>query len=155
VSPSIDVELRRPTARFAGLALLLGALAVTAMCLPINVDNVPPQFRMLPVETRRWLILVVPWAVLLIAAALGAVAIRVARSTSFRIVVENGLLRFPLRTGRTTELRLSDVASIGCNAAGDHLVILAKSNRYLLPWYVMPPGKSPREVAQEISTALR
>jgi hypothetical protein len=113
------------------------------------------MFRTLPPETRRLLIVVVPWIVLLIAVVLGVLAVRIARSTSFRIVAEDGVLRFPLRTGTAKALRLSNVVSIDCNAAGDHLVILTKDHRYLLPWYFMPQRKSPRQLAKEIAEAVR
>jgi len=154
VSPLLDIPLRPPTARYGVLAFLLGALAIAVMCLPITIENVPPQFRALPAETRRFLIVVVPWMVLLIAVVLGAVAVRIARSAAFRVVVEEDLLRFPLRTGGAKVLQLRDVVAIECNAAGDHMVILTKGHRYLLPWYVMPRGKSPGQVAEEVAGAV-
>ena len=89
MSPSIDMELRRPTARFGGLALLLGGLGVAVLFIPGTIENLPPQLRTLPEATQRLLLVVLPWAVLLIAAVLGGLAVRVASSISFRIVVDD------------------------------------------------------------------
>jgi hypothetical protein len=92
--------------------------------------------------------------VLLGGVVLGAVAVRVARSTAFRIVVEENELRFPLRTGGAKVIALRDGVSIECNTAGDHMVILAKGERFLLPWYVMPRGRAPREIVADVAGAV-
>ena len=142
--------------RFAVVAVCVGALGVAALsCLPVTPANLPPPLRALPESAQLLVLVVLPWVVLLIAAFLGATAVRGrADPARYRIVVAEGQLRFPLWSGAAKVVPVSGVVSIGVNAGGDHVVILTQGERYLLPWYVLPKGKTLQGLAAEVGAAV-
>jgi hypothetical protein len=51
-------------------------------------------------------------------------------------------------------LSWSDIRSVACNPAGDHLVFATSNGRRVLPAWWLPPGTSPNDVVRD-ATALR